>query len=141
MKRIMFALLAAVALTIAIAVPASASSPLRSFYLEKDCTDFFAGGNTCVVTVSPNPAIPVGSVIVYNGPFFSFVNAGVLSMEVVIVAPEGTAAGHCTWALSVRPTGACTLARGTGSLAGFHATLSVTLGNFPVFIWDGMYRL
>ena len=138
MKRIMFVLLAAVALAVAIAVPASASSPLRSFHLEKDCTDFFTGGNTCFVTVSPDSAIPVGTTIAYNGPVF---NATVLSMEVVIAAPEGTATGHCTWALRVRPSGTCTFARGTGSLSGFHATLSVTLGSFPVFIWDGTYQL
>lgn len=136
MKRIMFALLAAAAL--AVAVPASASSPQESFYLEKDCTDFFTGGNSCVVTVSPDAAIPVGSTIVYNGPVF---NAVVLSMQVVINAPEGTATGHCTWALAVRPSGRCTFARGTGSLAGFHATLSVTGGDFPLFVWDGTYQL
>lgn len=138
MKRIMFALLAAVALTVAIAVPASASSPQESFYLEKDCTVFFTGGNTCVVTVSPDPAIPVGSTIAYNGPVF---NATVLSMKVVIIAPNGTATGHCTWPLRVRPSGTCTFARGTGSLAGFHANLSVSGGAFPLFIWDGTYRL
>lgn len=138
MRRIMFTFLAAVALTAAVAVPASASSPERSFYLEKDCTDFFTGGNTCVVVVSPDAAIPVGSTIAYNGPVF---NATVLSMEVVISAPAGTATGHCTWALRVRSAGTCTFARGTGSLAGFHATLSVTGGDFPLFIWDGTYRL
>jgi hypothetical protein len=138
MKRTMFALLAALALAVAIAVPASASSPQESFYLEKDCTVFFSGGNTCVVTVSPDAAIPVGSTIAYNGPVF---NATVLSMEVVISAPNGTATGHCTWPLRVRLSGTCTFARGTGSLAGFHANLSVTGGDFPLFIWDGTYRL
>ena len=138
MKRVMFTLLAAVALAVAVGVPASASSPQRSFYLEKDCTDFFTGGNTCVVTVSPDPAIPVGSTIAYNGPVF---NATVLSMEVVINAPEGTATGHCTWPLRVRPSGTCTFARGTGSLEGFHANLSVTAGDFPLFVWDGTYQL
>ena len=140
MKRIMFALLAAVALTVAVAVPASASSPQKAFYLEKDCTDFFTGGNTCVVTVSPDPAIPVDTIIAYNGPVF---NATVLSVEVVINAPEGTATGHCTWALRVQSSGTCTFARGTGSLSGFHATVSVTPapGELPAFIWDGTYRL
>ena len=138
MKRIMLALLAATALTVAIAAPASASSPQQSFYLEKDCTVFFTGGNTCVVTVSPDAAIPVGTTIAYNGPVF---NATVLSMEVVISAPGGTATGHCTWPLRVRSSGTCTFARGTGSLAGFHANLSVTGGAFPLFVWEGSYGL
>jgi hypothetical protein len=138
MKGIVFALLAAVALAVAIAVPASASSPQQSFYLEKDCTDFFTGGNTCVVTVSPDAAIPVGSTIAYNGPVF---NATVLSMEVVISAPNGTATGDCTWPLRVQSSGTCTFARGTGSLAGFHANLSVSGGDFPLFTWEGTYRL
>ena len=137
MKRIMFSLLAAVAFAVAIAVPASAS-PQASFYLEKDCTVFFSGGNTCVVTVSPDPAIPVGTTIAYNGPVF---NETVLSMEVDIIAPNGTATGHCTWPLRVRPSGTCTFARGTGSLAGFHANLSVTGGTFPIFIWGLRYIL
>ncbi len=138
MKRIILALLAATALTVAIAVPASASSPPPSFYLEKDCIVFFTGGNTCVVTVSPDAAIPVGTTIAYNGPVF---NATVLSMEVVINAPAGTATGHCTWPLRVRSSGTCTFARGTGSLAGFHANLSVTGGAFPLFVWEGSYGL
>jgi hypothetical protein len=139
MKRIMFALLAAVALAVAVAAPVSAASPHQSFNLEKDCTDFFTGGNTCVVTASPDAAIPAGSTIAYNGPVF---NATVLSMEVVIEAPDGTATGHCTWPLRVRAVGTCTFARGTGSLTGFHANVSVSPGSSPMaFAWDGSYQL
>ena len=139
MKRIMLALLAAVALAVVVAMPASATSPHGTFNLEKDCTVFFTGGNTCVVTASPDAAIPVGTTIAYNGPVF---NATVLSMEVVIQAPNGTAMGHCTWPLRVRASGTCTFARGTGSLAGFHANVSVSPGSSSVaFAWNGSYQL
>jgi hypothetical protein len=129
----------AVAFAAAFAIPATASSPLHSFYLVKDCTDFFSGGNTCKVTVSPDPAIPVGSVIAYNGPVFN--DAGVLSMRVVINAPGGTATGHCTWPMAVRPAGTCTFAQGTGSLSGFHANASVTPGGGALFVLVGTYQL
>jgi hypothetical protein len=138
MKRVLFALLAAAALAVAVTVPASASAPLRPFYLEKNCEVFFTTGNTCVVTYSEVTAIPAGSIIAYNGPVF---NGHVLSMEVVIDTEEGTTTGHCTWALAVRSSGTCTFARGTGSLAGFHANLNVSPGGGYVFIWDGMYQL
>jgi hypothetical protein len=134
--RIAFAL----TLALAVAMPVSASSPLQSVHLVKDCTDFFSGGNTSTITGSNIPAVvPLGSTISYNGPVF---NAVVLSMQVVIETPDGgTATGHCTWPLAVRDSGKCTFAQGTGSLARFHATLSVTGGGGFFFNWDGTYEI
>jgi hypothetical protein len=51
------------------------------------------------------------------------------------------AVGHCTWPLRTA-TGTCTFAQGTGSLAGFHANLTVSANeDFSVFYWAGTYQL
>jgi hypothetical protein len=58
--------------------------------------------------------------------------------EVVLVTPDGaTATGRCI----PRRTGhgSCTFARGTGWLAGFHASLKVTSSPDGMVSWEGTY--
>jgi hypothetical protein len=114
----------------------SASSPLKAFHLAKTCDT----SGTCTVISSDTPSLPVGTTESYLGPQFG---VPVLSSRVVIAIPYGggTAVGHCTYPLR-SATGTCTFAGGTGSLAGFHANLTVSTNeDFSIFFWDGSYRL
>jgi hypothetical protein len=119
----------------------SASSPLGEVHLTKTCPTFETTA-TCVVQTAPSGPIAVGTVATYFGPLFS----PVFSTVVVLTTPDGsTATGHCT--LIWRPEltgedgfGTCVFVSGTGSLAGFHATLKIT--DHPdtlVTNWDGTY--
>lgn len=113
---------------------ASASSPLGPIYLTKTCD---APDHCTVQTSLANSPLPVGTEGFYNGPF----PISRLSSEVVLVTPggAGTATGHCTLSF-VSAVGTCTFARGTGSLAGFHANLTVTTSDWETFTWEGTYH-
>jgi hypothetical protein len=88
----------------------------------------------CTVQASTPGSIPQGTVARYSGPVF----ANVSSSRVVLVTPNGaTASGHCT--LSPTGLGTCRFSRGTGWLAGFHASLEVTTSSDGVLNWDGTY--
>ena len=114
-----------------------ASSPLQALHLAKTCD----GLGTCTVTWSDAAPLPAGTTETYFGPQFG---DPVLSSRVLITSSYGgggTAVGHCAWPLRTA-TGTCTFAGGTGSLAGFHANLTVSANaDFSVFYWDGSYRL
>jgi len=126
-----------VALGLLLTPSVSASSPLQAFHLAKTCD----GLGTCTVTSSDAGPLPPGTIETYLGPQFG---DPVLSSRVVITSSYGgggTAVGHCVWPLRTA-TGICTFAGGTGSLAGFHANLTVSANtDFSVFYWDGSYRL
>ena len=121
----------------------SASSPIGAVHLTKTCPNWTGQiGTTCIVQTAPSGPIPVGTVATYNGPLLS----PVVSSTVVLTTLDGsTATGHCT--LVWRPElfgndgfGTCTFVSGTGSLAGFHANLTIT--DHPdtlVTDWDGTY--
>ena len=136
MKRSLAVMLGAAALALALAIPASASTRVP-FSLTKTCDNL----GTCTVTASDTPVLPVGSTETYLGPQFG---DPVLSSRVLITssyAGGGTATGHCTWPLRTA-SGTCTFAQGTGSLAGFHANLTVTTNaDFSFFFWDGTFQL
>jgi hypothetical protein len=129
-------MLVAVALALALAIPASASTRVP-FSLTKTCDNL----GTCTVQLSDTAVLPPGTTETYFGPQFG---DPVLSSRVLITslyAGGGTAIGHCTWPLR-SATGTCTFAQGTGSLAGFHANLTVTANaDFSLFFWTGMYQL
>ena len=112
----------------------SASSPLGSIYLTKTCD---APDHCTVQTSLAGSPLPVGTEGFYNGPW----PVSRLSCEVVLVTPggAGTATGHCTLSF-VSATGTCTFARGTGSLAGFHANLTVSTADWETFLWQGSYH-
>ena len=112
----------------------SASSPLGSIYLTKTCD---APDHCTVQTSLAGSPLPVGTEGFDNGPW----PMSRLSSEVVLVTPgrAGTATGHCTLSF-VLATGTCTFARGTGSLAGFHANLTVSTADWETFLWQGTYH-
>jgi hypothetical protein len=112
----------------------SASSPLGQISLTKTCD---APAHCTVQTSLPNSPLPAGTEGFYNGPF----PISRLSSEVVLVTPggAGTATGHCTLSF-VSAVGTCTFARGTGSLTGFHAILTVTTSDWETFLWEGTYN-
>lgn len=129
---------AIVALTVL--VPSvSASSPLGEVHLTKTCPTFDTT-SSCTVIDSTSGPIPVGTVATYSGPLFF----PVISSAVVLTTPNGsTATGHCAlrWQpelLGATGHGTCVFVSGTGSLAGFHANL--TISDHPtVTYWDGTY--
>ena len=135
-RRLLVVAATVVALTILVP-SASAASPLGEIHIAKTCSPTFPTDPTCTVQISTSGPILVGTVGHYLGPLFG---SPLLSSEVLLVTPDGgTATGHCT--LSFRTgLGTCTFARGTGSLAGFHANLDVTFHFDTGWTnWDGTY--
>ena len=125
---------AAIAALTALAPTVSAASPLGLIFLTKTCD---APGHCTVQTSLPDSPLPAGTEGFYNGPF----PASRLSSQVVLVTPggAGTATGHCTLSFT-SATGTCSFAQGTGSLAGFHAELSVSTADWVTFVWEGTYH-
>jgi hypothetical protein len=136
-SRLLVAAAMLVSLGLLIAPTVSASSPLQTFHLAKTCD----GLGTCTVVSSDAAPLPASTTETYFGPQFG---DPVLSSRVLITSSYGgggTALGHCAWPLRTA-TGTCTFAGGTGSLAGFHANLTVSANaDFSVFYWDGSYKL
>ena len=136
-SRLIAAATMLVSLGLLVTPTVSASSPLRAFHLAKTCD----GLGTCTVFSSTAAPLPAGTTESYLGPQFG---DPVLSSRVLITSSfgdGGTAVGHCAWPLRAA-TGTCTFAGGTGSLAGFHANLTVSANaDFSVFYWDGNYKL
>lgn len=136
--RIPVVMLGTVAAALALVIPASAGSAQLPLNLTKTCDP---AGTPCVVTQSNVAALPPGTTEDYLGPEYGY---PVLSSGVVITTSYqggGTATGHCTWPLR-SASGTCVFSQGTGSLAGFHAKLTVTAnGDFSEFFWNGTYQL
>jgi hypothetical protein len=134
-SRLVVAAATIVSLSVLVLAPSvSASSPLQPLHVAKTCD----GLGTCTVTTY-GAVLPNGTTETYSGPQFG---DPVLSSRVLITTPDGgTATGHCAWPLRTL-TGTCTFARGTGSLAGFRANVTVSANaDFSVFYWDGTYQL
>jgi hypothetical protein len=132
MRRLIVAAATLAALTML--APAASASPLGPISLTKTCDT----PDHCTVQTSlPDSPLPAGTEGFYNGPF----PVSRLSSQVVLVTPggAGTATGHCTLSF-VSAVGTCTFARGTGSLAGFHANLTVTTSDWETFLWEGTYH-
>ncbi len=114
---------------------ASAGATLQPIHITKDCSGFTGGpGSFCTVTGSDLAAIPVGSKLLYKGPVISDPNF--LSSRVVMRAGTGDRA--CSVIYSPYH-GVCAFWRGTGSLAGFHASTDSTIDSNSVFHLDGTY--
>ena len=117
--------------------PSSASSPIRRLLLTKTCDAAFPNTPICTVQVSEAGPFPAGTEAYYTFAVLDFDK--LLSAGVVLTTPGGdTATGHCTLSFKTR-LGTCTFARGTGSLAGLHANIDVSLAS-GVTIWDGTYH-
>jgi hypothetical protein len=107
-------------------------------HIAKDCSTFSgAPGAICTITSSSLPAIPAGTIATYFGPTFG---PDKLDSKVVLDAGLGnTATGHCTVAFATL-TGKCHFTKGTGSLAGFHARVKVTVDSTGLWHWDGTFH-
>jgi hypothetical protein len=139
MKKILV-LCAALALTVILAVPASAASAASprsgELHFTKDCHSYTGlAGSHCVITASNLKALEVGSWIVYASPLGA---TGVDSDVVVVVGPGNSAFGHCTLVLATL-VGGCTFLGGTGKFTWFHGSTGVTLEAPRVWNEDGTY--
>ncbi len=131
------ALLGATVLTLA--PPALASTPrYGNLHVVKECTAYTgAAGGYCTVTSSNVPAIKVGSKIVYG----QAAGATALNSDIVLTSGAGNSAiGHCYLGFA-DGLGLCTIAGGTGSFAGFEASVTVTASSTVTkgWNWDGTY--
>ena len=137
MRSVRSLLVIAAIVAFAALVPVATASSGSSFSVTKTCDNL----GTCTVVASDTAVLPAGTTEIYLGPEFG---DPVLSSRVVIIssyAGGGTSTGDCTWPLRTA-TGVCTFAQGTGSLAGFHAHVTVSASpDFSLFYWDGTYRL
>jgi hypothetical protein len=123
----------------AVVIPAaSAGTALTPIHITKECSGFTGeAGSFCTITGSDFAAIPVGTKVVYLGPVIADPNF--LSSKVRVRAGDGnTATGWCN-AIYDPYHGVCTFWKGKGTLAGFHASVDVTLDADGVFHWDGTY--
>ena len=136
-QRYLFVAAAILALTVA-TVPVSASSSLHEIHITKDCSkDTGIAPAYCTVAASSLRAIPVHAKVWYLGPILS--NAYFLSSNIKIDAWHGnTATGYCQ-VDAKDSSGICTFWKGTGTLAGFHAVLHVSIDSKGLWHWDGSY--
>jgi hypothetical protein len=124
---------------LAVFVPgASAGTTLQPLHITKECSQYTGEiPSFCTITGSNLAAIPVGTKVFYYGPVVADPNF--LSSRVVARAGHGNRAiGWC--AVIMDPYhGVCTFWKGTGTLAGFQASVDVTIDANNVFHWDGTY--
>jgi hypothetical protein len=127
-----FAMLAAVASALALAVPALASAP-RSGALQvtKECSDYHGfAGEHCTITSSNLGAIPAGAA-----------DFGVLVLDsdlVVYTRGANAAYGHVVLDLATG-TGTVTFSGGTGQFKKFSASVAVSPLGGANFGWGGSY--
>ena len=99
MRRTRFAILAAVAFALVLAIPALASSPRSgTLHVTKECSAFAGqAGGFCTITSSNVKAIPVGSKVIYKDA----AGTSVLDTDVVLyTGPGDSASGHVVLDLS-----------------------------------------
>ena len=132
-----FAMVAAVAFSLVLAVPASASAPRAGILdVTKECSQFTGeAGSFCTITSSNLHAIPAGSKVVYA----SAPGAGVLDSDLVVYTRGANAAyGHVVLDVETG-TGTLTLSGGTGQFKKFSASVAVSYLGGPNFGWRGSY--
>jgi len=134
-----FAIVAAVASALVLAVPALASAP-RAGILEvtKNCGQWHGrAGEFCTITASNLDAIPVGSTVVYTSA--ADFGAGVLDSDLVVYTRGANAAyGHVTLDLHTF-TGTVTFSGGAGQFKKFSASVAVSPLGGSDFSWLGPY--
>ena len=132
-----FAMVAAVAFSLVLAVPASASAPRAGILdVTKECSQFTGeAGSFCTITSSNLHAIPAGSKVVYA----SAPGAGVLDSDLVVYTRGANAAyGHVVLDVETG-TGTLTLSGGTGQFKKFSASVAVSYLGGPNYGWRGSY--
>jgi hypothetical protein len=117
---------------------ASSQKATKAFHATKDCSGFTGlAGAFCTIRSSNVEAVKPGSKIFY----FQVASKTALDSDMALyVGPGSVATGHCLLRLATG-TGLCTMANGTGTLAGFHARVRVTADtSIPdLWHWDGTY--
>jgi hypothetical protein len=130
---------AATVLAFTVLAPSVAAASPRGdeLHVTKECSAYTGlAGSYCTFTSSSLGAIKVGSKIYYA----SAAGAASLDSDVLIVVGHGTrATGHCALDFATG-LGKCTFWKGTGQLAGFHASVAVSYLGGPNWAWDGTYR-
>ena len=133
-----FAMLAAVAFALALAVPALASAPRAGILdVTKECSQYYGNaGDFCTITSSNLHAIPAGSKVVYTSAAGA---GGVLDSDLVVYTRGANAAyGHVVIDLGTG-RGTVSLAGGTGQFKKFSASVAVSPLGGVNFAWGGSY--
>jgi hypothetical protein len=131
-------------LLLAVLVPsASAGTTLLPLHITKECSEFTGDvPSFCTITGSNLAAIPVGTKVFYFGPVLTDPNF--MSSVTVIRAGHGNRArGYCSLIVTdpgVDEHGICNFWKGTGTLAGFHASVDYMIDSSGVLHWDGTYH-
>lgn len=138
MRGTRFAIVAAVAFALVLAIPALASSPRSgTLHLTKECSEYAGqAGGFCTITSSNLKAIPVGSKVIYKDA----AGTALLDTDIVLyTGPGNSAFGHVVLDPSTG-YGTVTLDGGTGQFTHFHASqVDVTPLGWPNWAWDGSY--
>jgi hypothetical protein len=124
------------------AVSASASSDRTGdLHITKECSQYNGNpGDCCTITSSNLSAIKAGSRVFYDQA--AGLPPGLVDSNAVLDAGGGNrAVGRCT-VDNTTNLGLCTFWDGTGTLAGFHARISVVCKapQGTPCRWDGTYR-
>ena len=107
-------------------------------HVTKECSEYKgAAGDHCTIKSSNIGEITDGSRVVYA----SAAADGSLDSDIVLESgPGSTADGHVNLDLGAG-TGSITFTGGTGTLAGFKASLKVSADATGLWHWDGTYSL
>jgi hypothetical protein len=135
---VLFAALTLVLPIVALVPQASASSPLGTIQLTKDCSSFTPTNPICTVVGVTSGPIPAGTVAYYT--VLVYTNHR-FNAEVLLTTPDGsTATGHVSLS-TVTGLGTVTFTAGTEDLTGFHANIAVNCGAgcASLTYWDGTY--
>ncbi len=136
--------IAAVPVLAALAVPAFAETPAtQPLHMKKECSGYTNPAPTfCSVTESNLPAIPKGTKIWYWGPDLGLDDPVMVASSAIIDAGQNNLAqGFCIVDQTDmdHQKGYCAFSAGTGSLAGFHALITVTAAMTGDVNWDGLW--
>jgi hypothetical protein len=135
MKKIL-AVCAALALSVMMAVPASAASH-KAFHVDKTCAEDLSEplGYICTVQHSDFKWIPSATDVHYAAIPPLDPN---LVVAATITIRNGSTTGVCVWSTPVNAI--CTFNTGTGRLTQFHLMVVVTFNSDTgVWYWDGWY--
>jgi len=137
--RTLLALLTAVVLAYALAVPAIASTSRHGILsVTKECSNYAGGaGDHCTVTSSNLNAIPVGATVVYTSAA-DFVALELHSDLVINARGANAIYGHVDLDL-VTGIGTVILSGGTGQFEKFSGTVAVAPLGGADFGWYGTY--
>ena len=104
----------------------------KELHILKECSHYNEPAPTyCQITASNVPEIPKGTRIWYRGPDLGINDSVMFSTTAIIdVGQDNLASGYCMGDQRdlAHQTGLCSFTAGSGTLAGFHALITVTSG-------------